>query len=102
MFRCYKGAPDQITSVSIDMSPAFIKGVTEHLPNARITFDKFHVVAHASAAVDQMRRLEQRTTPSLKGLRWTLLKDRDSLSNEARTDLDTERVNNNETAGLRD
>ena len=24
---------------------------------------------HASAAVDQMRRLEQRTTPSLKGLR---------------------------------
>ena len=84
----HKGAPDQITSVSIDMSPAFIKGVTEHLPNARITFDKFHVVAHASAAVDQMRRLEQRTTPSLKGLRWTLLKDRDSLSNEARADLD--------------
>lgn len=37
--------PAQITSVSIDMSPAFIKGVTEDLPNARITFDKFHVIA---------------------------------------------------------
>jgi transposase len=71
------------------MSPAFIKGVSEHLPNARITFDKFHVVAHASKAVDQMRRLEQRTDPSLKGLRWTLLKDRDRLSDESRADLDT-------------
>jgi transposase len=30
---------DQITSASIDMSPAFIKGVTENLPQARITFD---------------------------------------------------------------
>jgi len=70
------------------MSTAFIKGVTEHLPNARITFDKFHVVAHASAAVDQTRRLEQRTDPSLKGLRWTLLKDRGRLSAESRADLD--------------
>jgi transposase len=49
---------------------------------------KFHVVAHASAAVDQTRRIEQRTDPSLKGLRWKLLKDRDSLSDEGRADLD--------------
>lgn len=69
--------PDQIESVSIDMSPAFIKGVDAHLPNARVTFDKFHVVAHASAAVDKMWRLEQKTDPDLKGLRWALLKDRD-------------------------
>ena len=39
--------PEQIDSVSIDMSPAFIKGCTDELPNARITFDKFHVVWHA-------------------------------------------------------
>ena len=32
--------PEQIESVSIDISPAFIKGVGEQLPNARITFDK--------------------------------------------------------------
>ena len=84
----HKAAPEQIRSVSIDMSPAFIKGVTDNLPKARITFDKFHVVAHASAAVDQTRRLEQRTDPSLKGLRWTLLKDRDRLSDQGRADLD--------------
>src|SRR5262249_22719599 len=71
--------PEQIDSVSIDMSPAFIKGCTEQLPNARITFDKFHVVWHANAAVDKMRRVEQRGDKSLKGLRWTLLKDRADL-----------------------
>ena len=84
----HKGAPGQVKSVSIDMSPAFIKGVGESLPKARITFDKFHVVAHASAAVDATRRLEQRTDPSLKGLRWTLLKDRMRLSDQGRADLD--------------
>jgi transposase len=84
----HKGRPAQVCAVSIDMSPAFIKGVADHLPNARVTFDKFHVIAHASAALDQARRLEQRTDPSLKGLRWTLLKDRDRLSAEARADLD--------------
>ena len=84
----HKGAPEQVKKVSIDMSPAFIKGVGERLPNARITFDKFHVVAHASAAVDETRRLEQRRDPSLKGLRWTLLKDRDKLSEQGRADLD--------------
>ncbi len=80
--------PERIDSVSIDMSPAFIKGVTENLPNARITFDKFHVIWHASTAVDKMRRIEQRTDKSLKGLRWSLLKDRSRLKPEAVADLD--------------
>ena len=87
--RSHQGTPEHIGSVSIDMSPAFIKGVTEHLPRARITFDKFHVVAHASAAVDAMRRLEHRGDPSLKGLRWTLLKDCHQLSAAGRAELDT-------------
>lgn len=81
-------APESIESVSIDMSPAFIKGCADELPNARITFDKFHVVWHANAAVDRMRRIEQRADKSLKGLRWLLLKDRASLRPEAAADLD--------------
>jgi transposase len=35
-----------------------------------------------------MRRIEQRSDKSLKGLRWTLLKDRASLKPEAAADLD--------------
>lgn len=87
-FRQRGGDPAGVTSVSIDMSPAFIRGVTDHLPDAQITFDKFHVIAHASKAVDETRRLEQKTDPDLKGLRWTLLKDREKLNVQQRADLD--------------
>jgi len=80
--------PDRVCSVSIDMSPAFINGCGEAFANAQITFDKFHVVWHASTAVDRMRRIEQRTDRSLKGLRWSLLKDRSRLSPEAAAGLD--------------
>jgi len=79
---------DAIESVSIDMSPAFIKGCRDHLPEARITFDKFHIIAHASKALDETRRLEQKTAPDLKGLRWTLLRDYAELGESARAELD--------------
>lgn len=84
-----RGCPgEQVRSVTIDMSPAFIKGCGQQFPQARITFDKFHVIWHASTAVDQMRRIEQRTNPALKGLRWSLLKDRARLGTDAAADLD--------------
>ncbi len=82
------GDPAAISRASIDMSAAFLKGVAENLPNAEVTLDKFHVMALASKAVDETRRLEQRLDPSLKGLRWTLLKNRDSLTPAQRADLD--------------
>src|SRR6516162_11342283 len=34
--RAHSGAPDNIAAACIDMSPAFIKGVTDHLPKATI------------------------------------------------------------------
>ena len=83
------GDPQAIRAVSIDMSPAYIKGVAQHLPTATVTFDKFHVIAHASHALDLTRRAEQKRDPALKGLRWTLLKDRGRLSDARRADLDT-------------
>jgi transposase len=83
------GDPQAVRAVSIDMSPAYIKGVATHLPNAAVTFDKFHVIAHASHALDLTRRAEQKRDPQLKGLRWTLLKDRSRLSQTRRADLDT-------------
>lgn len=86
--QAHNVTPGQVTSVSIDMSPTFIKGVSEHLPNARVTFEKFHVVTQASFALDKTRRLEQKTAPDLKGLRLALLRDREWLSVAQRADLD--------------
>jgi len=39
-----KGVPaKQITQASIDLSPAFISGITEHFPKAAIIFDRFSI-----------------------------------------------------------
>ncbi|MEO8345639.1 MAG: hypothetical protein ABI607_08090 [Betaproteobacteria bacterium] len=45
-----------------------------------IAFEKFHVIWHASGAVDGMLRIEQRRDRPLKGMRWLLLKDRSQPS----------------------
>jgi len=86
--RAHGGDPQAIEVVSIDMSPAFIKGCEAHLPKAQVTFDKFHVIAQASQALDATRRMEQRQVPDLKGLRWKLLRDYDSLSAAEQAEID--------------
>ena len=65
------------------MSPAFIKGVSKELPNTRITFDKFHVIWRASAAVNKRRRIERHTDKSLKGMRWSLLAEHHRLRRQS-------------------
>jgi len=45
------------------MSPAFIKGITEYLPNADITFDKFHLIKMYTDAQDSVRKEETKTNP---------------------------------------
>ena len=54
----HNGKVENIKNVSCDMSPAFIKGVTENLPNAEIVFDKFHIIKIINEAVDNVRRRE--------------------------------------------
>jgi len=66
----------QIKQVCIDMSPAFIAGCTKHLPQADITFDKFHVVKEVNKAMDELRKLERKGNDLLKGHKYTLLKNK--------------------------
>ncbi len=74
------GCAKQIKDVSCDMSPAFIKGVREELPNAQITFDKFHIMKIINGGVDKVRREEAKTNPLLKGMRYTVLKNDTNLT----------------------
>jgi transposase len=77
----HDGAPAQIEEVCIDMSGAFVKGVGDSLPEASITFDKFHVMKLIGDAVDQTRRAERATYPELKGQRYALLRNPETMSN---------------------
>jgi transposase len=79
--RCAK-----LEAVTIDMSGAYIKAVTECSPQAQIIFDRFHVQRLVQDAVDDVRRDEVRAATSvdekkqLKGTRWPLLKSFWNLS----------------------
>ena len=65
-----------IKQVCIDMSPAFISGCMKHLPDAAVTFDKFHVVKEVNKAMDELRKLERKGNELLKGHKYTLLKNK--------------------------
>ena len=79
--------PNNIKDVSCDMSPAFIKGVRETLPNANITFDKFHILKLINDAVDAVRRQEAATQPLLKKTRYIFLKNEKKLTETQREKL---------------
>jgi len=58
----------------------FHQGVDEHLPDARVTFDKFPCDCARVQSPDGVRGEQKKTDPALKGMRWSLLKDADKLN----------------------
>jgi transposase len=69
------------------MSPAFIRGTADYLPNANITFDKFHVIQALNKVQDEVRRTEQRENPLLKKSRYLWLRNPDKLSEKQEAQL---------------
>jgi transposase len=88
-FQNHNGSIKDIKDVSCDMSPAFIKGVTENLPDAKITFDKFHILKIINEAVDTVRKGEVGTNKLLKGTRYIWLKNYDNLTVKQKETLET-------------
>jgi len=81
-FEVHKGVCQSITDVSCDMSNAFISGISENLPNAQITFDKFHIMKIINEALDNVRREESWNNPILRKSRYVFLKNRENLTVE--------------------
>ena len=78
---------DLVKQVCIDMSPAFISGCGKHLPEADITFDKFHVMKEVNKAMDELRKQERRGNDLLKGHKYTFLKNKVSPEIKEERDL---------------
>lgn len=77
----------RIEAVAIDMSTAYIRAVTDHLPDAVVVFDHFHVVKLMNDKLSSLRRSLQRKASEeqkdvLKGTRWLLLKNPKKLNEE--------------------
>jgi len=79
-FEAHNGRASNVIQVSCDMSPAFISGVKQELPNAEITFDKFHVIKLLNEGVDEVRREEVKENDVLKNTRYIWLKNSSNLT----------------------
>jgi transposase len=82
-----------LKAVAMDMSRSYIWAVRDQLPYVDIVFDRFHVMALMTDAVDEFRRELQRDLDdvgqkTLKGSRFLLLHNYDSLSPERQGRLD--------------
>ncbi|SDZ74027.1 Transposase [Arachidicoccus rhizosphaerae] len=82
------GSPVAVEKVAIDMSPSYVSGVQTSLPNASITFDRFHVTAKLSEAMNEVRKLESKGNQMLKGHKYTVLKNSKNLSKTKQQELE--------------
>lgn len=67
-----------IRAACVDMWEPYRQSLEQWVPQCQIIYDKFHVLQHASAAVDEVRRAEffrkgGRAREIVKGKRWLLL-----------------------------
>ena len=82
-----------IEEVSMDMWGPYRFSVQDNLPEANIVADRFHIMQNLNRAVTTTRReIQRESSPDvkeqLKGSRWVLVKNQDSLSDKDRNTLE--------------
>jgi transposase len=78
--------------VVMDMWLPFRKSAAKKAPQASILFDKFHILRHLGDALDDVRKQEQARLSDkdrrfVKGQKYTLLSNRENLSESGRKNL---------------
>jgi len=81
-----------IRAVCTDMHRPYLNAVEQVLPKADVVFDKFHVLQHASAALDEVRRQEFFRAGAVmrahgRGKRWLLLRRWKTVRGSKRREL---------------
>lgn len=73
---------EAIECIAMDMSNAYIASTRKHVPkaDAKIVFDRFHVMKHANEFVEKVRKREDRALriegdETLKGTKWRWLQN---------------------------
>ena len=83
-----------IRAACVDMWEPFQKSLEQWVPQCRIVYDKFHILQHASRAVDEVRRAEffrkgGVARDLVRGKRWLLLTSWLNLDRSKRRQLNT-------------
>ena len=77
--------PGQIDVVCCDMWDPYLNGLRNHTPQARVVFDRFHVMGQINQAIERVRREEQRANAALKETRFLWLKNPKKILNHSGT-----------------
>jgi transposase len=92
-WRRLRLAKAKIRAVATDMSAAYWSAVLEHLPDAALVFDKFHVIKLMNERLDDLRRQMVREAEGplklrIKGSRFLLLRNPKNLQEDQIPKLD--------------
>ena len=82
----------KIEYASLDMWDPYIKAINEKCPNAKLVFDKFHVVKKVNEALDNVRKkefnhAEKEERINMKHKRFIILKKESNLDRKEREQL---------------
>jgi transposase len=83
-----------IEAACVDMWEPYRLSIQQWAPNCQIIYDKFHIMQHANAAIDEVRRAEffrkgGRMRGVVKGKRWLLLSRWVNLDTRKKRQLNT-------------
>ena len=92
-WRRLRLAKAKIEAVATDMSAAYWSAVLEHLPDAALVFDKFHIIKLMNERLDDLRRQMVREAEGplklrIKGTRFLLLRNPENLPEDQIPKLD--------------
>ena len=84
----------KLKAIAMDMSKSYFSAALEHLPRVDVVFDRYHIMAQINQAIETLRREQQRELTgddkkALKGCRFLLLRNYQSLDQDYRVKLDT-------------
>jgi len=77
-----------VRTITMDMSKSYIKGAVQHLEQADIVFDRFHVVKQLNTAIDTIRKQERQEYKELIGSKYLWLKNNNKLTKTQKVRLE--------------
>lgn len=82
------GVLENIEVVTCDMNMGFTTGIKKAFKNAKIVYDKFHVIKIINEALDDVRKEELKKEPELKKTKYMWLKNKKNLKENQKNNLE--------------
>ena len=92
------GKKEKIRAVSADMSPAFESGVKANFRNAKLVWDRFHLVQAVNKALDDVRKRTSNSGEKLGKIKYTVLYSAENLPEKHWDRMEKIRLHNPELA----